>query len=948
MSNTRVKHLVWIVSLLGGAAFAAVSEEEAAKIEQAVPAAPAVQPQQPRKLLVLDLCGPGGFKHSSIPYWDKALQTMAAKTKAFEVTISSDMAVFSPETLKGYDAVCFNNTTKLVFTDDQKKALMDFVTSGKGIVGIHAATDNFNGWDEAAHMIGGQFTGHPWTSDKTVAVKIDDPDHPLTKPFGGKGFRITDEIYVTHPPFYGRDTQRVLLSLDMSDPNTLNVKGVTPEDYDTGISWIKSYGQGRVFYGSLGHNHPVTWNPTILAHYLAGIQFALGDLKADATPRPAPAQQPGAAALETLLQKTSGYDFGQGTQGLLAIEKTLRESHGTQADRQTLERALLKALQTGGTPAWKDFLCRQLSLVGSEASADCLVPMLKDEKTADMARYALERISGDKVRALVRQTLPYVPVKTQIGIISTLGAWRDTEAVGPLTGFLKGPDDGLRQAAASALGRIGDDASAKALGECIKDAAGPFRDRVLDARLQCAQAIARAGKTDQAARIFKEIYESPSQTPVRTAALAGWMAADRPQAGTILLTALQQPDQGLVVAACAMASAVETADQRRQVAEYLTKVPETGRVAMLVSLAQTRDRGLLPLVLSAAQKEKDAVQIAAVRALGPLGDDSVVAFLAATAASSTGELQRAARESLVQVRGEGVDRQILKVVQTGDAATQKELITAISARRIEGASDVLIRMAASQDSGVRRQALVALGEVGRQQDLPALVAMLLKDQTPELEDAIVAIARRIEDPSRRSDAVLAAMDSAKNPEARGAVLRVLGRLGSDKGLAILRKEIASSDPKIRTEAIRALAMWPTPAPLQDLWDVASSAADLTQQVLALRGYVNMVVMPSDVPAPQKTAMLVQAMAAAKRDEEKKLVLSVLPQCACAEALDLADSALANTALKAEAETAVVQVCQTVGSQYPDKAKAALNKVTAGTDNRSVRRSANQILGQLGQ
>jgi len=117
-------------------------------------------------------------------------------------------------------------------------------------------------------------------------------------------------------------------------------------------------------------------------------------------------------------------------------------------------------------------------------------------------------------------------------------------------------------------------------------------------------------------------------------------------------------------------------------------------------------------------------------------------------------------------------------------------------------------------------------------------------------------------------------------------------------------------------------------------------------VLALRGYVNMVAMPSDVPAPQKVTMLVQAMAAAKRDEEKKLVLSVLPRCACAEALDLAETALANPTLKAEAETAVVQVCQSVASGNPDKAKAVLDKVIAGTANPSVRRTANQILRRL--
>jgi len=944
MSNVQLKHLAWMVALLGGVCLAAVSTDEEAKIEQAMPSAPVVQPQQPRKMIVFDRCD--GFKHSSIPYWDKALQIMAAKTKAFEATVSSDMAVFSPETLNAYDAVCFNNTTKLVFTDDQKKALLDFLRSGKGIVGIHAATDNFYGWDEAAHMMGGQFVKHPWTSGMTVAVKIDDPEHPLTKPFGGKGFKITDEIYVTHPPFYGRDKQRVLMSLDMSDPNTLNVKGVTAQDYDTGLSWLKSFGQGRVFYGALGHNHPITWNPTILAHYLAGIQFALGDLQVDATPLPAPTRQSDADPLEMLLDKAKTYDFDQGPEDLWVIEKTIRQASGNEASRKTMEQLILKALQAPGSMAWKDFLCRQLSLVGSEASADCLIPMLKDEKTADMARYALERIGGGKVRGLVRRTVSEVPTKTQIGIIATLGAWRDTEAVVLLTGFLKNPDDGLHQAAASALGRIGDEVSAKALVDCMKDTSGPLRGRVLDACLQCAQAMAGAGKADQATRLYKLVYESPSQTHVRAAALAGWIAADRAQAGTILLSAIQQPDQGLVVAACSMVSAVESVGQRMKVAEYLPKVPEAGKTAMLTALAQTRDRGLLPLVLSAAKKEKGATQIAAVRALGALGDASVVGFLATTAASSSDKLQQAAREGLVQLPAEGVDQQILKAVRTGDVAAQKELIAAIRERRIQGASNVLVQKAAKGDPGVSRQALQALGELGTKQDLLALVGMLLKAPGQDLEDAIVAIARRIDDPSVRSDAVLAVMDSAKDPAIRGGLLRVLGRLGSDKGLAILRKDIGSPDPKIQTEAIRALAEWPNPAPMQDLWDLAKKASDQTQQVLALRGYVRMVVMPTDVGAPQKTAMLGQAMATAKRNEEKKLVLSFLPKCACVEALDVAEASLDNKALKAEAEQAIVAVVQanpSVARENPAKVRTILNKVIEGTANRSVSQTANRIL-----
>ena len=75
------------------------------------------------------------------------------------------------------------------------------------------------------------------------------------------------------------------MSLDMSDPTTRNAEGVTPpDDMDTGISWIKSVGKGRLFYCSLGHNPQITWDKPILEHYLAGIQYAMGDLKVDDTP----------------------------------------------------------------------------------------------------------------------------------------------------------------------------------------------------------------------------------------------------------------------------------------------------------------------------------------------------------------------------------------------------------------------------------------------------------------------------------------------------------------------------------------------------------------------------------------------------------------------------------------------------------------------------------------
>ncbi|MHC4551343.1 MAG: ThuA domain-containing protein [Planctomycetota bacterium] len=279
MFNKKTLSTTFGLFLALSAGLFAVTAEEIEKMQSAMPSQPVVQPAQPRIMLVFSLCK--GFKHDSIPYWEKALDVMSEKTGAFKVVHSKDMSVFTKESLKAYDVICFNNTTMLVPDTAQQQAILDFIKNGKGIVGIHAATDNFYEWPEGMEMMGGKFTGHPWTAGGTWAVKLDEPDHPLMKSFKGQNFTINDEIYRTDPPLYSRQKQRVLMSLDMTDPTTKNTKGVKPGDMDTGLSWIKRVGKGRLFYCSLGHNNHLTWNTAVLGHYLAGIQYAAGDYKVD-------------------------------------------------------------------------------------------------------------------------------------------------------------------------------------------------------------------------------------------------------------------------------------------------------------------------------------------------------------------------------------------------------------------------------------------------------------------------------------------------------------------------------------------------------------------------------------------------------------------------------------------------------------------------------------------
>jgi type 1 glutamine amidotransferase len=268
------------------------------KITAAMPEKPRVAPAKPRKLLVYSEAH--GFRHTACAWGAKTFEIMGKKTGAFEPVVTDDMSMFEPDKLQEFDAVCLNNTTGDIFLpknfaslpkDQQEaarkkeaelqKSLTDFVASGKGFIGIHAATDANYKWAEYGKMLGAYFWGHPW--NEKVGIKIDDPKHPLCAAFGGKNFEITDEIYQFKEP-YSRDTLRVLLSIDTSTTNMNKGDKIRRKDNDFAVSWVKSYGKGRVFYCSLGHRNEIFSNPMVLQHYLDGIQFALGDLPADATP----------------------------------------------------------------------------------------------------------------------------------------------------------------------------------------------------------------------------------------------------------------------------------------------------------------------------------------------------------------------------------------------------------------------------------------------------------------------------------------------------------------------------------------------------------------------------------------------------------------------------------------------------------------------------------------
>jgi uncharacterized protein len=192
-----------------------------------------------------------GYRHEVLPLSKAILTQLGRNSGAFEVTATEDMSEFSTENLERYAAVMFYTSGELPMSDSERIALLNFVRSGRGFLGVHSATDTFYTWPDYLDLIGGYFNGHPW--HQPVTIEVVDPGDPLVA-FLGNLLQLEDEIYqISDFDYRG---SRVLLRLHQSSVD-LSKPGVHQRFFGWPLAWTRFYGQGRVFYTALGHEASV-------------------------------------------------------------------------------------------------------------------------------------------------------------------------------------------------------------------------------------------------------------------------------------------------------------------------------------------------------------------------------------------------------------------------------------------------------------------------------------------------------------------------------------------------------------------------------------------------------------------------------------------------------------------------------------------------------------------
>ncbi|MBN1359849.1 MAG: HEAT repeat domain-containing protein [Sedimentisphaerales bacterium] len=419
----------------------------------------------------------------------------------------------------------------------------------------------------------------------------------------------------------------------------------------------------------------------------------------------------------------------------------------------------------------------------------------------------------------------------------------------------------------------------------------------------------------------------------------------------LVIEELASGDAERQAGAIALARDIPGSALTQALAAELPKLSPPLQVQLLSTLGDRGDATVLPAVVAAGGHADESVRVAALKAVGQLGDASNVLLLARRAAETKGAEQAAARASLYRLRGPETDATVMNEIASASANAKVELIRAVGERNIAQGAQTLLAAAEDENRRVRIESLRMLRVVAEPKDIPSLLRFLLsltnRAEQTEAEITVAGVVHKIEDPNRQAQTVLsAALATVKDATNQPSVLRVLGRIGDNGGLPTLRAALRSQDADVRDAAIRALADWPTPEPSDDLLKIAQTADSQVHRILALRGFVRLLARRGDLPAPQAVELYQQAMDLAPNAVEKKRVLSGLSGATSLAALEMAAGYVSDPALRLEAESAVVQIAGRLGEGHPQQALGRLEGIVKTTANDTIRDQAQEAIDRM--
>ena len=588
----------------------------------------AISAEEPARLRVLILSGLNNHDWRSTTPVIKAVFADCARFGTADVT--ENPASLNAAVLARYDVLVSNWTpypdTRRNWPPETEAAFLDFVRKGGGFVVFHASACTFQVWPQFQELIAltwkADYTAHG--TYHTFKVSVADQTHPIAR--GLTDFYTTDELY--HQMVHLADQPLHVIFEAFSAKEQAGTGKYEP------VLVCTEMGRGRGVNLVLGHDVGAmgTGFKTLLlrsAEWAATGQVTLPP--PPIWPSTPAAMVASAIDMDATFSAVARYKYGDERKPLQALKQLVLYADSLAAnDPQRFRGALtdrMVALLTSpdATPAAKAFVCGQLADIATEKDALVLNGLLTNQQpVADAALGALQRIPGSQVNRMLRDDLGITQGELKLGVVASLGVRRDHEATEPLIAMLAGADQNLAGAAAAALGQIGGEPATRALAEALGRAKDHLRREVAAACLACADKLLADGQNASAAALYAQLAGAAETSPVRMAAWRGKVRSNYEQGIGEVCAALKGGDPDLQSMALQLVPEVSGTDTTEKLAQCLGTVSGPVQALLLNALAVRGDVAARGAVQAALSSPDPAVRLAAIKALGTLGDETSV------------------------------------------------------------------------------------------------------------------------------------------------------------------------------------------------------------------------------------------------------------------------------------------------------------------------------------
>ncbi len=610
--------------------------------------------------------------------------------------------------------------------------------------------------------------------------------------------------------------------------------------------------------------------------------------------------------------------------------------------------------------------------VAGEDAVESLVGFLDDRTWSHYARFALQKMDGGNVTEALLESIDTLEGDLKLGVIGTIGRRGDPIAIAPLAKLLTDGDARVADSAAVALGWMGTTDAAAALTTAFdaeKDS--KRKESLASVLLLVGQRLAKTGNTQAAIDVFDLLRDGEVSKPCRIGATRNAILARGAQGVELMVEQLKSSDPDCFQTGLAVSRVLPGEGATKSLTDSLdTESSPKRQVLLILAIKDRGDKLALSAVLAKLKSDSSAVHLAAVGAIGTLGDGSSVPVLLSVANEATTDI---ALGSLIALQGTDVNTALMKAVASPDVSAVA--VQALGRRRAKEAVDLFFRLSKADSPAVSQEAIVALGMTAPQDRFLDLLFQLSKADSPAItQEAVVALGMTV--PQDRFLDLLALLKTAKSDSRKaaiqtaihGAIFRstqpdacaeALGAMiprssgadreflfeqvrtaGGAKAVALMREFATGSDEALQDAATKTLGVWLSADAAPVLLEVAQGDGKFANR--ALGGHIR-IFRQFELPEAERVAMAARALKVATRSIERNAALDAMTRFPCVGTFELALGQLDASGSEAAAAQAVLTIARTVLDLDPEKGKAGLKRLIDANVSKSATDSAKALL-----